>query len=61
MDPKRDNQGRFIKSDKPNRERFYNIRLTDSEYQLIRAAKKKGLEPREVILQEAKKVVTSEK
>lgn len=61
MIPERDKQGRFIKSNTPNRERFFNIRLTDSEYQLIRAAKKKGLSPREVVLQEAQRMLNENK
>ncbi len=61
MDRKRDKYtGRFVKTPDPNRERIFNFRVTDREYQLIKDAQKRGLQPRDVILQEAKKVVTSE-
>jgi hypothetical protein len=40
--------------------KIVGFRVSDHEYELIKYAKKKGLSPREVVLQEAKKVVTSE-
>jgi len=60
MDRKRDKQGRFVKMSNSYKDRIFNFRVTDHEYQLIREAKKKGFSPREVVIQEAQKVVQNE-
>jgi len=61
MDRKRDKQGRFVKMSNSYKDRIFNFRVTDREYQLIREAKKMGFSPREVVIQEAQKVVQNEK
>ena len=58
MDRKRDKStGRFVETGKPNMKKIVGFRVSDREYELIRYAKKKGLSPREVVLQEAQKVL----
>ena len=52
----RDNRGRWVKrvpgeySDK-----VYTMRLTESEYQLVKHAKKSGIEPRSAMLETIRK------
>ena len=62
MVKKQDEQGR-IKKRVPGEysNKIIGFRVTESEYSLVQDAKKKGLDPRQVVLREARKLVNDDK
>ena len=62
LDVRRDERGRVIKRvpDEYSK-RIYGFRVTEREYALIKRARASGIEPREVMLKELRKLVENEK
>jgi len=59
---KRDKKGRITKRVAGEySKRIYAFRVTNQEHELIHHAKKLGLDPRMIILKEARKLVTNDK
>jgi len=61
MSRKRDDLGRFQKRSDKYSTKIVGFRVTEDEYQLIRQAKKFGFEPREIVLEKARKVVNDDR
>ena len=62
LELKRDERGRVMKRvpDEYSK-RIYCFRVTEREYALIKRARASGIEPREVMLKELRKLVENEK
>ena len=62
LDVKRDDRGRVMKlvPDEYSK-RIYGFRVTEREYALIKRERASGIEPREVMLKELRKLVENEK
>jgi hypothetical protein len=61
LELKRDERGRVMKRvpDEYSK-RIYGFRVTEREYALIKRARERGIEPREVMLKELRKLVENE-
>lgn len=59
---KRDNLGRIVKRVKGEySNKVYSCRVTESEYQLLRKARALGIDTRDVLLSEVRRIVQIEK
>lgn len=54
MKPKRDKSGRFTPKEGETLDKVISVRVTDQEFEIIKEAKKKGIDPREVLVEKAK-------
>jgi len=61
LELKRDERGRVMKRVQMNIKAHYGFRVTEREYALIKRARASGIEPREVMLKELRKLVENEK